>query len=216
MKFAPVFGAVQEEIEFPGFTEFDEALPEAAVINQEVDQDYDDNEDVFFDACSAAGSIRSERAAVDNVVNDAAPIMPRRDRQGDVHRLQTIDFVSWNTLPLQVISRLVASFVADVRGSRKTKVYLRPCRELFLTVKQLEEVPNSIWLTCSIFLERAPRLAFCCPLPVVLANLDDPKPIPRIFRLKIVFSSGDPEVKDHLLFKIYFLDDLHRSTFQLS
>jgi hypothetical protein len=96
-----------------------------AVPEHQVYADEDDGSDVFFDAVSIVGSVRSERTAGADAANYGAPLMPRRNRETDLNTLRSIGFTDWNVLPLPVIGRLVNIFIASQRGSRKTQVYLR-------------------------------------------------------------------------------------------
>ena len=84
----------------------------------------DDSSDDFFDAESTVGSVRSELAGAADAANYGA-LMPRRNRESDLETLRSIGFHDWNVLPLPVIVRLVNSYIASQRGSRKTQVYLR-------------------------------------------------------------------------------------------
>ena len=95
-----------------------------AVPEHQVFADEDDSSDVFFDAVSTVGSVRSGRAGAADAANNGA-LMPRRNRETDLDTLRSIGFTDWNVLPLPVIGRLVNSFIASQRGSRKTQVYLR-------------------------------------------------------------------------------------------
>ena len=112
------------EAEFSGLESFHEELLDA-VPEHQVSADEDDGSDVFFDAVSTVGSVRSERTAGADAANYESPLMPRRNRETDLNTLRSIGFTDWNVLPLPVIGRPVNSFIASQRGSRKTQVYLR-------------------------------------------------------------------------------------------